>query len=112
MALVPERVHNVETTWIREYAQTYLPTEIGFSFSAEMLRKAGISLVAVRNVFRRGYVVCSEKLDGPGAIWVVEGDDNGGDQFRLTIRVVSECLEVTLLGVEPRVREDDGDDAA
>ena len=97
MPPVPERVHDVETVWIREYARTYLPTEIGFAFSADMLRETGISLVAIRNVFRRGHVVYSEKLDGPGAIWVVEGDDNGGDEFRLTIRVVSECQEVTLL---------------
>jgi hypothetical protein len=108
-----KRVCDVETTWIREYAKTYLPSEAGFSFSADHLREVGLTLIGIRNIFRRGYVTFSDKLDGPGAVWIVEGNDNGGDRFRLTVTVISESLAVDLVRAERvSVEENDNDDAA
>lgn len=95
-----QRGLKLETTWIREYARTYRPSEGGFSFCAQDLREAGLSLVALRQVLRHGYVVLADKLDGPGAVWIVEGKDNEENQYRLTIKVISEELDVTLRKVE------------
>jgi hypothetical protein len=96
----PKEILEIETVWIREYAKTYLPSEAGFSFSPTLLRELGLNLVALRNIFRSGRVVYSNKLDGPGAIWVVEGDDNEGNEFRLTVMVISESLAVSLADAE------------
>jgi hypothetical protein len=95
-----KRVLKIETTWINEYGRTYLPTEAGFSFSAEDLRAAGMNLVQVRYVLSHGRVVYADKLDDPGAIWVVEGEDNDENEFRLTVKVISEELDVTLIKIE------------
>ncbi len=100
----PERVLRIETTWIREYARTYLPTEAGFSFSDDDLRASGITLVAVRHVLSKGYVTHAEKLNGPGAIWTIEGQDNDGDWYQLQIKVLSQEMDVTLLDAD-RQRE-------
>lgn len=94
------RVLRIETTWIRGYGRTYLPSEAGFSFSADDLRASGITLVTVRRVLSHGYVVCADKLDGPGAIWIVEGQDNEEKWYRATLRVISEILDVTLIEIE------------
>jgi hypothetical protein len=109
----PKHVLKIETVWIREYAKTYLPCEAGFSFRATRLREARLSLLGVIMIFRSGYVIFADKLDDPGAIWVVEGDDENSVRFRLTITVVTETLAVDLLKVE-RLSEDNGneDDAA
>lgn len=98
----PARVLRIETTWIREYARTYLPTEAGFSFPDDDLRVSGITLIALRHVFSEGYVTRSEKLNGPGAIWTVEGQDNEGDWYEVTIKVISEQMDVTLINAERR----------
>ena len=105
MAAAPKRVLDIETVWIRQYARAYLPHETGFSFSAEMLRREGVTLIDVRNVFRKGVVTYANKLDDPGAIWVVEGEDVDGRQLRITVIVVSEILEVRLRKVERVVAE-------
>lgn len=47
MSPQPKQEFVVETTWIREYAKTYLPSEAGFSYSAEHLRKMGLNLIAI-----------------------------------------------------------------
>ncbi|HXL12607.1 MAG TPA: hypothetical protein VN941_01420 [Bradyrhizobium sp.] len=96
----PARVLRIETAWIREYARTYLPSEVGFSFSDDDLRASGITLIAVRHVLSKGYAVRSEKLNGPGAIWTVEGQDNEGIWYQVTIKVISEQLDVTLINAE------------
>ena len=96
----PKRVCSLETVWIREFAKTYLPSEAGLTYSPQTLRDAGISLVGVRNVLRRGYVVFADKLDGPGARWVIEGDNNDGERFRLTATVITEQLAVDLKKVD------------
>jgi hypothetical protein len=96
----PERVLRIETTWIREYARTYFPTESGFSFCAGDLRASGISLVTIRHVLSRGYVTRSDKLNGPGAIWTVEGQDIDGDWHEISIKVISEEWDVTLVYAE------------
>ncbi|HLK80166.1 MAG TPA: hypothetical protein VKT99_01545 [Xanthobacteraceae bacterium] len=100
MSPQPKQEFVVETTWIREYAKTYLPSEAGFSYSAEHLRKMGLNLIAIRNVLRKGYVVYANKLDSPGALWIVEGDDNEGIKYRVTLTVISEILGVSLVKVE------------
>jgi hypothetical protein len=109
----PKDVLKIETVWLREYARTYLPCEAGFSFPAARLRDAGLSLLGVMMIFRNGYVVFADKLDQPGAIWVVEGVDENLVSFRLTMTVVTEMLAVDLVRVE-RLSEEDGneDDAA
>jgi len=96
----PERVCSLETVWIREFASMYLPSETGLSYAPQSLRDAGISLLDVRNICRRGYVVFADKLNGPGAVWVIEGDNNDGESFRLTVTVITEQLAVDLNKVE------------
>lgn len=95
-----KRVCDIETTWLREFAKTYLPSEVGLTYAPERLRAAGISLVGIRNVMREGTVVFADKLDGPGAIWVIEGENNDGEKFRLTARVCTEQLDVDLQNIE------------
>jgi hypothetical protein len=114
----PKRVCSLETVWIREFAKTYLPSEAGLSYSPQSLREAGISLIGIRNILRRGYVVFADKLNGPGARWIIEGDNNDGEKFRLTVTVITEQLAVDLdkvekLAVPVEVEEkSDGHDAA
>jgi hypothetical protein len=112
----PKRVCSLETVWIREFAKTYLPSEAGLTYSPQSLRVAGISLIGIRNVLRRGHVVFADKLDGPGARWIIEGDNNEGERFRLTVTVITEQLAVDLDKVEklPVEAEEksDGHDAA
>jgi hypothetical protein len=100
--LKPTSVLRIETTWIREYARTYLPTEAGFSFCDDDLRESGITLIVLRHVFSHGYVTRSEKLNGPGAIWTVEGPDNEGDWYQVTIKVISSEMDVTLIDAKNR----------
>src|ERR1700734_1815510 len=101
----PMRVLRIETTWIREYARTYLPTEAGFSFCDDDLRESGITLIVLRHVLSHGYVAHSDKLDGPGAIWTVEGPDNEGIWYRVTIKVISMEMDVTLINAQERPEE-------
>ena len=61
-------------------------------------------------IFRNGYVVFADKRDEPGAIWVVEGEDENLVSFRLTVTVVTEMLAVDLVRVE-RQPEEDGNDS-
>ena len=110
-----ERVFAHETAWIREYAKTYLPNEAGFSYSPDDLFRAGTSIIGIRNVLRRGYVVFANKLDCPGARWVIDGENNDGESFRLTLTVITESIAVSLQKVERVVRlekREDGNDAA
>src|SRR4051812_13786782 len=110
----PKRAFRHETTWIREYAKTYLPNEVGFSYEPQDLRDAGISIIGIRNIFRRGRVVYRNKLEGPGAVWIIEGDNNDEERFRLTVVVISESIAVSLMRAE-RVNErkvEDNNDAA
>jgi len=100
MPPLPKHVCDIETVWIREFARTYLPSEAGLTFAPQRLRDAGVSLVGITNVMRDGYVVSADKLDGPGAIWVVEGSNNDGEWFRLTVRVITEQLDVDLRKIE------------
>lgn len=96
----PKRVCELETVWIREFARTYLPSEAGFTCAPERLRQAGLTLIGVKNVFRRGHVVFADKLDEPGALWIIEGNDNDGVRFRITVKVETERQAVDLQKVE------------
>jgi hypothetical protein len=113
MPPLPKDVLKIETVWIREYARTYLPCEAGFTFPAARLREAGLSLLGVTMIFRNGNVVFADKLDVPGAIWVVEGSDENLVSFRLTVTVVTTTLAVDLVRAERLLEENgDVDDAA
>lgn len=114
MAARPKAATALETEWLREYARTYMPTESAFSFSASELRRAGVTLIGIRNAFREGVVTFADKLDGPGAIWMVEGEDEDGNILIVELEVVTETLGVTLRKVTKLVslREENGNDAA
>ena len=102
----------IETGWLRAYAETHLPTEALFEFSPADLRQAGASLVQVRNILRNCRVVYSDKLEERGALWMAEGDDGDGREFRLTLKVI-EYESVTLQEIEElRPSEEEGHDAA
>lgn len=113
MVAVAESKFKFETIWLREYATTYLPSEAGFTYQPEMFRREQVSLVDIRNVFRTGVVAYADKLDGPGAIWVVHGEDGDGGVVVAKIHVVSEALDVTVEKVERVTRgEEETDNAA
>jgi hypothetical protein len=99
----------IETQWIRDFARTYFLSEAGLSFAPERLRQIRLSLVSVRNVLRKGRVICSEKLDGPSALWIVDGKDNDDERYHVVLKVVSEALEVDLMEVE-KVKLEETDD--
>lgn len=100
MSAAPEPQFATETVWIREYAATYLPRETGFTYPPEMLRREKISLVDLRNVFRTGVVDYADKLEGPGALWMIEGSDGDGGRICAEVWVISETLEVTVRRVK------------
>lgn len=88
-----------ETTWIQGYARTYLLSDASLSFPAEALRLAKVNLLDVRNVFRFGRVVYANKLNAPGALWIVEGEDCNCSFLEVTTVVVSEEYRVTIRAV-------------
>jgi hypothetical protein len=100
MPAQPKRVHNLETVWIHEFAKTYSPTEVGLTYSPQSLRDARLDLIGVRNILRRGHVTFADKLNGLGALWVIEGDNNEGERFHLTAIVITEEFAVDLKKVE------------
>ncbi|WP_296578832.1 DUF4258 domain-containing protein [Phreatobacter sp.] len=107
------RILEFETNWIRAYAETYMPSDAPFSFRPAQLRATGLSLVDIRNVLRSGLVVFSEKHDGPGARWVVEGHDDDGRRIRVWLEVESSLVRVELRKIEVVAsKEDDSDGAA
>ena len=109
----PKRVLRLETEWIRAYATTYMPTESGFSYAPSALRAIDVSLVNVRHVFRNGTVVFADKLNEPGAVWIVEGRDQDERWLRLELCVISEMQSVALRDVEIlRQTVENDDDAA
>lgn len=72
----------------------------------------GATLVDIRNILRYGIVTYSDKLDEPGAIWVVEGEDANGRRLNLTLYVISETYSVTLRSVDLLESEKDGNNDA
>ena len=86
--------------------------EFGFWYAPARLREAGISLVEIRNVLRGGDVVFADKLDRPGARWVIIGETSDGERLEVTLIVISELLSVTLERVERVEVRENGDDAA
>jgi hypothetical protein len=105
--------HAVETDWVRQYARTYLPSDAAFKFRPALLRREKVTLIDIRNVLRSGTVVFSDKLDDPGALWVVKGSDTDGRQIAVTLHVISETVSVELLDVDVMVMKKGGtNDAA
>ena len=101
-----------ETEWLREYARTYEPSDAGFTFRPQQLREQRISLVQIRDAMRSGTVLDAEKLDEPGAIWTVFGEDCDGVGFDLIVHVVSEIFSVELIRVSVFQTREIGNDAA
>ncbi|MGJ0508396.1 MAG: hypothetical protein ACR652_14995 [Methylocystis sp.] len=91
---------SIETEWLREYASAYLPCEGGFKFTPEMFRREAVSIVDIRNVFRHGVVTYADKLDEPGALWIVRGYDGDGGYIVAEIVVVSETYDVDVRNVK------------
>lgn len=110
----PKLGYAVETEWVRGYARTYFPSEAPFNYRPALLRRKRVALVDIRNVLRSGIVTFSDKLDEPGAIWVVEGEDADGRGIVVTLHVISETLSVTLRDVEVvrSIEKGDSNDAA
>ncbi|WP_430911117.1 hypothetical protein [Methylobacterium sp. sgz302541] len=106
------RKPSIETVWLQDYARTYLPCEAAFSYSADALRRARVSLIDIRHAFRVGRVVRSEKLDEPGAEWVVEGEDCDGRSLIIIVLVVTETLSVRVRDVRRIEKKDVDNDAA
>lgn len=96
----PKPELSLETDWVRGWATTCEPSEAQLSYSPTRLRGAGTNITFIRRVMRTGKVVARDKLDGPGAVWVVEGVDPEGNWLRLTLTVVSESQDVRLRDVE------------
>ncbi len=96
MVARPKLDFRVQTVWIRSYASAWSPSEAPFTYEKEMLLEAGVTLIDLRNLFRNGCVTFDEKLDEPGALWVVEGEDDDGNQLYAEVIVVSEEQDVTI----------------
>lgn len=107
-----DAVHKLETEWIRSWARIYLPYETATVFSAEAFRKGDLSLVDLMHVLGAGIVVHAEKLDEPGARWVVVGEDAEERRIQVTIVVISECYEVDLIDIQLLKGDSDGSDDA
>lgn len=109
----PKLAFSLETEWIRGYAKSYLPNEAGFSFPPRMLRERNISIIQIRHALRHGAVVYADKLDEPGAEWIVVGKDQDGNELRFNLVVVSEAHKVTMRDVT-RIEDlkETNDDAA
>lgn len=109
----PQLAHALETDWVRQYARTYLPSDAAFRFRPALLRRKNVTLIDIRNVLRSGTVVFSDKLDGPGATWVVEGRDTDGRQIVVTLHVISDIVSVALVDLDVVVMKKGGtNDAA
>ncbi|AZG76333.1 hypothetical protein [Methylocystis rosea] len=92
-----ERAYQFETDWIREYAKAFMHCESGIEYSSDAFWRERISLVDIRNVFRNADVTYADKLNGPGATWIVEGDDGDGGYIVAEIVVISETLTVKVV---------------
>ena len=100
MVVKPERQFAFETDSIRANVSTWLPTEAPFQHTPAMFRRKRASILDIRNVFRNGLVTYDEKLDGPGALWIIEGDDGDGNLIVAEIVVIFEELDVTVRRVK------------
>ncbi|GJE26238.1 hypothetical protein [Methylobacterium organophilum] len=112
MGAKPKEALEIETVWLRDYARTYMPCEAAFSFSADALRRARVSLIDIRHAFRVGRVIHADKLDEPGAIWTVVGDDCDGQALMIIILVVTEMLSVEVRDVRRLDKKEMKNDAA
>jgi hypothetical protein len=108
----PKPAHALETEWVHEYARTYLPSDAAFRYSPALLRRERVSLVDIRNALRSGAVIYSDKLDDPGALWIVEGDDADGRRIIVMLHVISESVSVSLQSVEVVGSQKGGSDDA
>lgn len=103
----PKSEPSLATVWLRECARTYMPTDATFDFSPGDLRRAGLSLIDVRNLFRTGTVTYEDKLDGPGGWWIVEGRDCDDQALIAALEVHSDSYLVRLHSIERQVENDD-----
>lgn len=95
----------IETNWLRAYARTYLPCEDALEYSPEAFRQADVDLLQFACLLRRGRVVFADKLDGPGAVWIVEGQDCDDNELRATLLVQTQEMSIRVHDVERLQRE-------
>jgi hypothetical protein len=96
MGLKREPSFEFETEWVRAYASAWSPSEAPFNYEKESLADAGVDLIDLRNLFRNGIVTYREKLEVPGAFWIVEGEDDDGNFLYAELIVISEEQNVTV----------------
>jgi hypothetical protein len=95
----------IETEWLRAYARTYLPCEDALVYPPEVFRREHVDLLHFACLLRRGRVVSAEKLDEPGAVWIVEGQDCDDNDLRATLVVQTQEMSLRILDVERLHRE-------
>ena len=89
-----------ETQWLRQFARTYLPHNAPVEFDPAALRDANVTLLHLVCLFRGGWVVFSNKLDGPGAFWTVEGPDCDGAPIRASLEVQTQEMSIKVMKAE------------
>lgn len=97
----------IETEWLRGYASSSLSDGCDVEYRPRALITSGITLTDLLCLFRTGTVVWADKLDRPGALWVVEGVDSEECWLSATIEVETQVLRVIVVSVtrvqiEPR----------
>lgn len=94
-----------ETVWLRHWARTYLPCDDALEYPPEAFRRQGVNLLHFGCLLRGGWVVFADKLDEPGAIWVVEGQDCDDSDLRATLIVRTQEMSIRVVKVERLERE-------
>lgn len=103
---------DVETEWLRGWASTYLPMDCSLTYSASLFRTVSFTLVHLMHALRRGVVIDADKLDAPGARWIVVSENCDGALCEVVLRVVTDTMHVEVESVRQSIVEDDGNDAA
>lgn len=112
MVSKPKRKLNFETVWLREYVQTYPLSDTAFAFSPANLLTENVWLIDIMHGLRTGKVVHSEKLDEPGAHWLVRAEDCDGFSFEMMLHVETSTHHVEVLYVERLSEKNGGENAA
>ena len=95
----------IETQWIREWARTYLPSDDVLDYPPEAFRREGVNMLHLGCLLRRGGVVFADKLDEPGALWIVEGQDCDDNELRAKLIVQTQEMSIRVVDVERLQRE-------
>lgn len=106
------RKHGLETEWIRQWASTYMPADGSIVYSVALFRRLDFNLVHLMHALRRAVVVDADKLDGPGARWVVLSENCDGLPFEISLRVNTDSMQVEIEGLRGLALRDGSNDAA